>query len=37
MVPVLRNCELKSFAEIEKNLAELAEKGKTGKITMGEM
>ena len=37
MVPVLRNCESKSFAEIEKNLAELAEKGKNGKITIQEM
>jgi len=37
LVPVLRNCESQSFADIEKNLIELANKGKTGKITTEDM
>lgn len=37
MVPVLRNCESKSFADIEKNLIELANKGKDGKISPDDM
>jgi 2-oxoglutarate dehydrogenase E2 component (dihydrolipoamide succinyltransferase) len=34
MVPVLRNCEKKSFAELEKELADLATKARDGKISL---
>jgi 2-oxoglutarate dehydrogenase E2 component (dihydrolipoamide succinyltransferase) len=37
MVPVVRDCDVKSFAEIEGSLAELAKKGRDGKLTMDEM
>ncbi|GAB4233104.1 MAG: 2-oxoglutarate dehydrogenase complex dihydrolipoyllysine-residue succinyltransferase [Kiloniellaceae bacterium] len=37
MVPVMRDCDQKSFAEIEKSLGELAAKGRDGKISMDEM
>jgi 2-oxoglutarate dehydrogenase E2 component (dihydrolipoamide succinyltransferase) len=37
MVPVVRNCESKSFADIEKELIVLANKGKAGKISPDEM
>lgn len=37
IVPVLRNCETLSFAEIEKYLEELGKKGKEGTITTEEM
>ena len=37
MVPVMRDCDRKSFAEIEKALGELAAKGRDGKISMDEM
>ena len=37
VVPVLRNCESLSFAEIEGGLGELAEKARTGKLTLDEM
>jgi 2-oxoglutarate dehydrogenase E2 component (dihydrolipoamide succinyltransferase) len=37
MVPVVRDCEHKSFAEIERTLAELAGKGRDGKLTMDEL
>jgi 2-oxoglutarate dehydrogenase E2 component (dihydrolipoamide succinyltransferase) len=37
MVPVLRDADHLSFAEIEKRLAELAEKARTGKITVEEL
>jgi 2-oxoglutarate dehydrogenase E2 component (dihydrolipoamide succinyltransferase) len=37
LVPVLRNLESKSFAEIEREIRELAVKGRDGKITMAEM
>ncbi|WP_193367080.1 2-oxoglutarate dehydrogenase complex dihydrolipoyllysine-residue succinyltransferase [Pelagibius marinus] len=37
MVPVVRDCDQKSFAEIEKSLGELAAKGREGKISMDEM
>jgi 2-oxoglutarate dehydrogenase E2 component (dihydrolipoamide succinyltransferase) len=37
MVPVVRDCEHKSFAEIERSLAELAGKGRDGKLTMDEL
>ena len=37
VVPVLRNCESLSFAEIENGLGELAEKARTGKLTLEEM
>ncbi|MEO3428142.1 2-oxoglutarate dehydrogenase complex dihydrolipoyllysine-residue succinyltransferase [Pelagibius sp. CAU 1746] len=37
MVPVVRDCDRKSFAEIEKSLGELAAKGRDGKLSMDEM
>ncbi|MEQ8355287.1 MAG: 2-oxoglutarate dehydrogenase complex dihydrolipoyllysine-residue succinyltransferase [Kiloniellaceae bacterium] len=37
MVPVMRGCDKKSFAEIEKSLGELAAKGRDGKLGMDEM
>ncbi|MEM7226020.1 MAG: 2-oxoglutarate dehydrogenase complex dihydrolipoyllysine-residue succinyltransferase [Pseudomonadota bacterium] len=37
MVPVVRDCDKKSFAEIEGSLAELAKKGRDGKLSMDEM
>ena len=37
MVPVVRDCDKKSFAEIEGSLVELAKKGRDGKLTMEEM
>ena len=37
MVPVLRDCDRQSFAEIEKSLGELAAKGRDGKLSMDEM
>ena len=37
MVPVMRDCDKKSFAEIEKSLGELAAKGRDGKLGMDEM
>jgi 2-oxoglutarate dehydrogenase E2 component (dihydrolipoamide succinyltransferase) len=37
MVPVMRDCDKKSFAEIEKALGELAAKGRDGKISLDEM
>ncbi|GAB4360339.1 MAG: 2-oxoglutarate dehydrogenase complex dihydrolipoyllysine-residue succinyltransferase [Kiloniellaceae bacterium] len=37
MVPVMRDCDKKSFTEIEKALGELAAKGRDGKISMDEM
>ncbi|MEQ9608069.1 MAG: 2-oxoglutarate dehydrogenase complex dihydrolipoyllysine-residue succinyltransferase, partial [Kiloniellaceae bacterium] len=37
MVPVMRDCDKKSFAEIEKALGALAAKGRDGKISMDEM
>jgi 2-oxoglutarate dehydrogenase E2 component (dihydrolipoamide succinyltransferase) len=37
MVPVVRDCEHKSFAEIERTLAELASKGRDSKLTMDEL
>jgi len=37
MVPVLRDCDKKSFAEIESTLADLAGKGRDGKLSMDEM
>ncbi|WP_299621147.1 2-oxoglutarate dehydrogenase complex dihydrolipoyllysine-residue succinyltransferase [Pelagibius sp.] len=37
MVPVMRDCDKKSFAEIEKALGELAAKGRDGKLGMEEM
>ncbi len=37
MVPVLRDCDKKSFAEIEAALSELAGKGRDGKLSMDEM
>jgi len=37
VVPVLRNVESKSFAEIESGLGELAKKAREGKLTLDEM
>ncbi len=37
MVPVVRDCDAKSFAEIEGAIMELALKGRDGKLTMDEM
>ena len=37
MVPVVRDCDQKSFAEIEGSLGELAKKGRDGKLSMDEM
>jgi 2-oxoglutarate dehydrogenase E2 component (dihydrolipoamide succinyltransferase) len=37
MVPVVRDCDKKSFAEIEGGLADLAAKGRDGKLSMEEM
>jgi 2-oxoglutarate dehydrogenase E2 component (dihydrolipoamide succinyltransferase) len=37
MVPVVRDCDHKSFAEIERDLAELAGKGRDGKLAMDEL
>jgi 2-oxoglutarate dehydrogenase E2 component (dihydrolipoamide succinyltransferase) len=37
MVPVIRDCDRKSFAEIEKAVGELAAKGRDGKISLDEM
>lgn len=37
MVPVVRDCDKRSFAEVEGGLAELAAKGRDGKLTMDEM
>jgi len=37
MVPVMRDCDKKSFAEIEKALGELAAKGRDGKLSLDEM
>ena len=37
MVPVIRDCDSKSFAEIEGALGELAGRGRDGKLSMDEM
>jgi len=37
LVPVLRNCETLNFADIEKELLNLAKKGKDNKITPDDM
>src|SRR3546814_4423810 len=37
MVPVMRDCDKKSFAEIEKTLSDLAAKGRDGKLSLEEM
>lgn len=37
LVPVLRNCEAMDFAQIEKELMNLAQKGKNNKITPDDM
>jgi 2-oxoglutarate dehydrogenase E2 component (dihydrolipoamide succinyltransferase) len=37
MVPVMRDCDQKSFAEIEQSLGALAKKGRDGKLSMDEM
>jgi 2-oxoglutarate dehydrogenase E2 component (dihydrolipoamide succinyltransferase) len=37
MVPILRGAERMSFAQIEKTIAELAEKARVGKITVGDL
>ncbi len=37
MVPVIRDCDKKSFAEIEGSLGDLAKKGRDGKLGMDDM
>ncbi|NBO92128.1 MAG: dihydrolipoamide succinyltransferase [Planctomycetia bacterium] len=37
MVPVLRNCELLSFADIEKNIVALASKARENKISLSDL
>ena len=37
VVPVIRNCEHLSFADVEKQIAEYGEKAKTGKLSVEEM
>jgi 2-oxoglutarate dehydrogenase E2 component (dihydrolipoamide succinyltransferase) len=37
VVPILRNCERLSFADIEKQIVELGEKAKNGKLTLEDM
>jgi len=37
MVPVIRDCQSKSFADLEKELVELAGRARKGQITLGEM
>src|SRR3546814_12224499 len=36
-LPVMRDCDKKSFAEIEKTLSDLAAKGRDGKLSLEEM
>lgn len=37
IVPVLRDCDEKSFAQIEQDILDYAEKGRSGKITIDEL
>ena len=37
VVPVIRNCEHMSFADVEKQIAEYGTKAKTGKLSVEEM
>jgi len=37
VVPVLRNCETRSFAQVETGIGELAEKARDGKLTLDDM
>ena len=37
IVPVLRECDQKSFAELERELADLAEKARAGKLTLADL
>jgi 2-oxoglutarate dehydrogenase E2 component (dihydrolipoamide succinyltransferase) len=37
IVPVLRDCDLKSFADVEREILEYAEKGRTGKISIEDL
>ncbi len=37
VVPVLRDCETRSFAGIEKGIGELADKARTGKLTLPDL
>lgn len=37
MVPVIRDCQDKNFAELEKTLIDLGNKGKSGKISLEDM
>jgi 2-oxoglutarate dehydrogenase E2 component (dihydrolipoamide succinyltransferase) len=37
VVPVIRNCEKKSFAEIEKEIADYAQKAKSGKLSISDL
>jgi 2-oxoglutarate dehydrogenase E2 component (dihydrolipoamide succinyltransferase) len=37
VVPVLRDCDRRSFADIEKGIVELAERARTGKLTLEDL
>nr|HEX4316591.1 2-oxoglutarate dehydrogenase complex dihydrolipoyllysine-residue succinyltransferase [Kofleriaceae bacterium] len=37
VVPVLRDCDARSFADIEKGIAELAERARTGKLALPDL
>ncbi len=37
VVPVLRDCDRRSFAEIEQGIADLAERARTGKLTLEDL
>ena len=37
VVPVLRDCDTRSFAEIESGIAELAERARTGKLALADL
>jgi 2-oxoglutarate dehydrogenase E2 component (dihydrolipoamide succinyltransferase) len=37
VVPVLRDCDRRSFAEIEQGILELAERARTGKLTLADL
>jgi len=37
VVPVLRNCQTRSFAEVEEGILELAEKARQGKLSLDDM
>jgi 2-oxoglutarate dehydrogenase E2 component (dihydrolipoamide succinyltransferase) len=37
VVPVLRDCDRRSFAEVERGIGELADRARTGKLTLDEL